>query len=60
MFWAPLLGSHEMTNLHIEQTKIASLRPYKRNARTHSDKQIHQIAASIKAFGFTNPVLIDA
>jgi DNA modification methylase len=49
-----------MTNLQIEQTKIASLRPYKRNARTHSDKQIHQIAASIKAFGFTNPVLIDA
>ncbi len=49
-----------MTNLHIDNTKIASLRPYKRNARTHSDKQIHQIAASIEAFGFTNPVLIDA
>jgi len=49
-----------MTNLHIEETKIASLRPYMRNARTHSEKQLHQIAASIKAFGFTNPVLIDA
>jgi ParB-like chromosome segregation protein Spo0J len=50
----------QMTNLHIENTKVASLRPFKRNARTHSDKQIHQIAASIKTFGFTNPVLIDA
>lgn len=49
-----------MTNLHIESTKIASLRPFKHNARTRSDKQIHQIVASIKAFGFTNPVLIDA
>ncbi|WP_370032416.1 site-specific DNA-methyltransferase [Qipengyuania mesophila] len=37
---------------------IASLRPYSRNARTHSKKQIKQIAASIERFGFTNPVLI--
>ncbi|MEZ5920054.1 MAG: DNA methyltransferase [Parvularculaceae bacterium] len=35
------------------------LRPFKRNARTHSKKQIRQISESIKAFGFTNPVLID-
>jgi DNA modification methylase len=38
---------------------IHSLAPNPRNARTHSKRQIRQIAASIKAFGFTNPVLID-
>jgi DNA modification methylase len=37
---------------------IARLRPYSRNARTHSKKQIRQIADSIQKFGFTNPVLI--
>lgn len=37
---------------------IASLKPYARNARTHSRKQVRQIAASIERFGFTNPVLI--
>ncbi len=36
-----------------------ALQPYSRNARTHSRKQIGQIAASIHRFGFTNPVLID-
>jgi hypothetical protein len=36
-----------------------ALRPYPRNARTHSKKQIKQIANSIERFGFTNPVLID-
>ena len=35
------------------------MRPYDRNARTHNAKQIAQIAASIKAFGFNNPVLVD-
>jgi DNA modification methylase len=38
---------------------VTDLKPYPRNARTHSKKQIHQIAASIERFGFTNPVLID-
>ena len=38
---------------------IDVLKPYPRNARTHSEKQIGQIADSIKEFGFTNPVLID-
>jgi DNA modification methylase len=33
--------------------------PYARNARTHSDEQVNQIASSIKEFGFTNPVIID-
>lgn len=38
---------------------IDSLIPYARNSRTHSDEQVAQIAASIKEFGFTNPILID-
>ncbi|MFM5915071.1 MAG: ParB/Srx family N-terminal domain-containing protein, partial [Chakrabartia godavariana] len=37
---------------------IATLRPYPGNARTHSKKQIAQIARSIERFGFTNPVLV--
>lgn len=39
---------------------IDTLIPYARNSRTHSDEQVAQIAASIKEFGFTNPVLIDS
>jgi hypothetical protein len=46
-------------NLRVETRPIFSLKPFPRNARTHSKKQIHQIAASIREFGFTNPVLID-
>ncbi len=38
---------------------VASLIPYARNARTHSDAQVAQIAASIREYGFTNPVLVD-
>jgi ParB-like chromosome segregation protein Spo0J len=37
---------------------VASLRPHPGNARTHSKKQVRQIADSIRQFGFTNPVLI--
>ena len=44
----------------IEQIPPERLRPWPRNARTHSRKQIRQIAESIRTFGFTNPVLIDA
>jgi len=43
----------------IEYIPIAELHPSVRNARTHSKKQIRQIADSIEVFGFTNPVLID-
>ncbi len=43
----------------IEQLKTADLVPYARNARTHSEEQVAQIAGSIREFGFTNPVLID-
>jgi DNA modification methylase len=42
----------------IEMRAIGALRPYAGNARTHSKKQIAQIAESIRRFGFTNPVLI--
>jgi len=45
--------------VQIEQLKIDALIPYARNSRTHSDEQVAQIAASIREFGFTNPVLID-
>jgi len=43
----------------IEWRGISTLIPYARNARTHSDAQIAEIAGSIREFGFTNPVLID-
>lgn len=45
--------------LKIEYKKINELIPYALNSRTHSETQVAQIAASIKEFGFTNPVLID-
>lgn len=45
--------------MDIENISVRALRPYARNARTHSKKQIRQIANSIERFGFCNPVLID-
>ena len=51
-----------MTLIHhdrVEYIAIADLQPYAGNARTHSKKQIQQIAKSIERYGFTNPVLID-
>ena len=48
-----------MNNLEIEYMPHALLRPWPRNARTHSNKQLQQIADSIREFGFTNPVLVD-
>lgn len=45
--------------LKIQYKPIKDLIPYARNSRTHSDAQIVQIAASIKEFGWTNPVLLD-
>jgi len=47
-----------MQPMAIEPMSVAALRPYARNARTHSKKQVKQIARSIERFGFTNPVLI--
>jgi site-specific DNA-methyltransferase (adenine-specific) len=46
--------------MKIEQITVDTLIPYARNSRTHSDEQVAQIAASIREFGFTNPVLIDS
>lgn len=43
----------------IELRAVEDLIPYDRNSRTHSDEQVDQIVASIKQFGFNNPVLID-
>jgi DNA modification methylase len=45
---------------NIEIWPLDRLRPYARNARTHSDAQVAQIAASIVEFGFVNPVLVDS
>ena len=42
-----------------EDVEIEKLKPYKNNARTHSDEQIEKIAKSMKEFGFINPVLVD-
>ncbi len=44
--------------MQIETIPLHALRPYRRNARTHSKLQIKKIAASIKRFGFTNPILV--
>lgn len=43
----------------VEQWDITKLVPYARNSRTHSDAQVAQIAASIKEWGWTTPVLVD-
>ena len=48
-----------MSEPQITHRPLATLTPWPRNARTHSTKQIRQIAASIRQFGFTTPVLID-
>ena len=52
-------GILDKVNRNIELVPVEQLLPYKANARTHSRKQIRQIANSIERFGFTNPVLID-
>lgn len=44
---------------NVERRSINELLPYAKNARTHSDAQVAQIAASIREWGFTNPVLVD-
>lgn len=49
-----------LTSQSIELRLIEGLIPYQGNARTHSRAQIKQIAASISAFGFVNPILVDA
>ncbi len=44
---------------HIEEWPVDRLIPYARNPRTHSENQVAQIAASMREFGFTNPILVD-
>lgn len=52
------MTSHD-SKLKINYLPINELKPYERNARKHSKKQINCLAESIKTFGFNNPVLID-
>ncbi len=47
-------------HLDLKYLPISALKPAARNPRTHSRQQILQIADSIRRFGFTNPILIDA
>ncbi|MFO0387582.1 MAG: ParB/Srx family N-terminal domain-containing protein [Flavobacteriales bacterium] len=49
-----------MADLKIEYRETEKLTPYVRNARTHSERQIQQIAASIQEFGFVNPILVNS
>jgi ParB-like nuclease domain len=48
----------DVLDLKIEQWPVERLVPYARNARTHSDGQVAQVAASISEFGFVNPILV--
>jgi DNA modification methylase len=45
--------------MQIKEVEVTALIPYAKNSRTHDDAQVAQIAASIKEFGWTNPILID-
>jgi hypothetical protein len=45
--------------MQVEQRKVEALIPYVNNSRTHSDEQVAQIAASVREFGWTNPILVD-
>jgi DNA modification methylase len=49
-----------VSRLQVRNVQVNALVPYQRNARTHTNHQIRQIAKSIQEFGFTNPLLIDA
>jgi len=48
-----------VSDLSIDMESVDALIPYAANSRTHSDEQVAQIAASIKEFGWVNPILID-
>jgi ParB-like chromosome segregation protein Spo0J len=52
-------GAHPVDR-HIEMIAVNQLKPYNVNARSHAKQQIDQIGASIKQFGFINPILVDA
>ena len=48
-----------MNELQVQLRPVSALIPYAKNARTHSDEQVSQIARSIEEFGWTNPILVD-
>lgn len=52
--------SRLLTDLKVEQWPVEKLIPYARNARTHTEEQVAQVAASIAEFGWTNPILVGA
>ena len=54
-----LIATGHLSRLVITYQPVSALIPDPRNARTHSKRQIEQIQTSIKAFGFTNPILAD-
>jgi len=51
-------GGHPWPADQVERWPVKKLVPYARNARTHSEAQVAQIAASIREWGWTNPVLV--
>jgi ParB-like chromosome segregation protein Spo0J len=53
------LAKETFATINVVYVKTADLVPYVANSRTHSEAQVAQIAASIKEFGFTNPILTD-
>src|ERR1022692_1958423 len=54
----PIDRAKRTHKLQVEERALADLIPYDRNPRTHSEQQVAQVAASIKQFGWTNPILI--
>jgi hypothetical protein len=57
----PLITQHQtgtVRDLHVRYVSVEKRIPYARNARTHTGAQVAQVAASIVAFGWTNPILI--
>lgn len=53
------MARNNQIELELERINVSQIRANARNARTHSQNQIQQIVASIEAFGFTNPILVD-
>src|ERR1700687_4765416 len=51
-------AKHTADRLTVQYWPLDRLIPFARNARTHSDAQIAEVAGSIRAFGFTNPILV--
>src|SRR5262249_37113463 len=56
---APMLQPLPSQHLSVTYRAVGSLKPDPRNARTHPKRQVDQIIASMREFGFTNPILVD-